>query len=64
MSKFARKIFIGGNWKCNNTLKQTQDLMNNTINKIIYDTTKMDILIAPTYIHFNEVDKLLKDKTI
>ena len=38
--------------------------MKNTINNIVYDTSKMDILIAPTYMHFSEVSKLLKDKTI
>ena len=38
--------------------------MKNTINKILYDPTKMDILIAPTYMHLHEVHKLLEDPTI
>jgi triosephosphate isomerase len=32
-----RKLFVGGNWKSNNTIEQTKDLINNVINKIEYD---------------------------
>lgn len=35
--KSVRKIFIGGNWKCNNTLEQTQKLMSTVINEIKFD---------------------------
>ena len=38
--------------------------MKNTINKILFDNTKLEILIAPTFIHIPQVSKLLKDKTI
>ena len=60
----TRKLFIGGNWKSNNTLSQTKDLVKNTINKILYDPTKLDVLIAPTYIHLPEINKLLKNEHI
>lgn len=33
----TRKLFIGGNWKSNNTLDQTKDLVNNVINKLEFD---------------------------
>lgn len=33
----TRKLFVGGNWKSNNTLEQTKDLVNNVINKMEYD---------------------------
>jgi triosephosphate isomerase (TIM) len=29
-----RKLFVGGNWKCNNTLSQTQELVKNVYNKL------------------------------
>ena len=64
MSKLARKLFIGGNWKCNNTLEQTQQLMNNVINKIKFDNSKMDVLIAPTFVHIPEVTKMLSNSQI
>lgn len=29
-----RKVFIGGNWKSNNTLPQTQSMIGNIIDKL------------------------------
>lgn len=36
-----RKIFIGGNWKCNNSLKASVELVENVYNKISFDTSKV-----------------------
>ena len=33
----TRKLFVGGNWKSNNTLDQTKELVNNVINKLEFD---------------------------
>ena len=39
---FSRnKLFIGGNWKSNNTLQQSITLTNNTINSLQYDPDKV-----------------------
>jgi triosephosphate isomerase len=35
-----RRFFIGGNWKCNNTLAQTEKLIKNVLNKLVFDTAK------------------------
>lgn len=37
----GRKIFIGGNWKSNNTLKQSTELVQKIYNTIALDTTKV-----------------------
>ncbi len=29
-----RKVFIGGNWKCNNTLHETQAMVSNIVDKL------------------------------
>ena len=29
-----RKAFIGGNWKCNNSLAQTQNLITSVVDKL------------------------------
>jgi len=50
-------MFIGGNWKCNNTLKQTRDLIANTINILTYKSNKIEVLIAPTTLHIPETVK-------
>lgn len=35
-----RRFFIGGNWKCNNTVAQTEDLVKNVYNKLAFDPKK------------------------
>lgn len=64
MNKLARKIFIGGNWKCNNTLADTRNLMNDVINKINFDPKAMEVLICPSTIHISEVANTLANKNI
>lgn len=43
----ARRLFVGGNWKCNNSMTQTRDLINNVLNKLTFDTTKVDVIVSP-----------------
>ena len=64
MNKLSRKIFIGGNWKCNNTLAETRNLMSNVINKINYDADRMEVLICPSTIHLAEVANTLENKAV
>lgn len=59
-SCFARnKILIGGNWKSNNTLNESLSLVNNTINTLAYDASKVDVVIAPINLHTLPVQKAL-----
>lgn len=41
MAQAARKLFIGGNWKCNNTLQQTKDLVDKVVNNLKFDDAKV-----------------------
>jgi len=41
MASALRKLFIGGNWKCNNTLAQTKTLVEGTLNKLRFDQNKV-----------------------
>jgi triosephosphate isomerase len=36
-----RKLFIGGNWKCNNSLAQTQGLVASLLDKLEFDPEKV-----------------------
>lgn len=36
-----RKFLVGGNWKCNNTLKVTEALIKNVVNKLVFDPKKV-----------------------
>jgi triosephosphate isomerase len=53
-----RKLFIGGNWKSNNTLAQTQALVTSLLDKLEFDPEKvgtfsnyLDVVVAPVYVH-------------
>lgn len=62
---FARnKLFIGGNWKSNNTLQESVALVNNTINNLKYDPSKVDVVIAPIALHIPAVQAALKHKDV
>ena len=64
MKNLSRKIFIGGNWKCNNTLADTRSLVSNVINKLSYDSNKIQVLVCPTTLQIPEVTATLTNKDV
>ena len=36
-----RQYFVGGNWKCNGTQAFLKDIIENTLNKVEYDPTRV-----------------------
>ena len=47
----VRRLFVGGNWKSNNTFSQTQDLVKNVYNKLTFSAQKVDVIAAPVFLH-------------
>lgn len=47
----SRKIIIGGNWKCNNTIEASEKLVNEILNKMEIDQSKIEVVVAPVFIH-------------
>lgn len=37
----TRKLFFGGNWKCNNNLVQTKNLVEGVVDKLEFDPSKV-----------------------
>ena len=46
-----RRLFVGAHWKSNGTVGFIKDFAENTLNKIIFDPTKVDLVVAPTTLH-------------
>jgi len=46
-----RRLFVGGNWKSNNTLEQTKDVVSNVYNKLSFNPAKVDVIAAPVFLH-------------
>lgn len=59
----ARKFFVGGNWKCNGTVSQTNDLIS-MINQSTL-TTDTEVVVCPSQLHVQKVkDGLRGDVSI
>jgi len=50
MAESARKLFIGGNWKCNNTLAESKHLVENIINKLSFDEHRVEVIVSPVFL--------------
>ena len=59
----SKKIFIGGNWKCDgysNFIEQHVNLLNG----LTFDESKCEVCVYPTMIHLQHVKNIIKDKII
>ena len=69
---FARnKLFIGGNWKSNNTIQDSVAIVNNTINTLKYNPSKvgnftliLDVVISPVTLHIPAIQKALNHPNV
>lgn len=57
-----RKLFLGANWKCNNTLAETKDIVNKLYNNIEFDSQKLDVVVAPMFLHIPWVQSNLNNR--
>jgi len=57
--KSLRKVFIGGNWKCNGSVKFVESHMSGVINALEFDSNKCEVIIAPTNLHLPLARSLL-----
>jgi triosephosphate isomerase len=62
-NKQGRKIFIGGNWKCNGDLKFIKDHCD-LLNQVTWDESKCEVCICPSFIHLERVKTLLQERYI
>ena len=66
-----RKVFMGGNWKCNNTLGQTKQLIEGVIDRLEFDPQRvgnrffiLEVVVAPIYLHLVTVQFTKKQKDV
>ena len=58
-----RKKVIAGNWKMNNDLNESQDLVSKIINGL-GNHTKCDVIVCPPFTSLNEVSSLIKNTPV
>jgi len=62
--KEAKKLIIGGNWKCNGSLSSVTNLINDVLNKATFDPFKVDVVVSPVDLHIGSVKSMIKNKHI
>lgn len=63
MKKFARKAFLGGNWKSNNTLAESLAIIK-WLNTLEFNASNVEVVVAPPTIHIPAVVDALKNKNV
>lgn len=56
-----RKLFVGGNWKCNGTTQFARDFPEKVLNKVKYDSSKVEVVVAPAALHMTLAQQSLKN---
>jgi triosephosphate isomerase len=56
----SRKSFVGGNWKCNGTVKSVSDLCKSLAASLPEFTKTVDVVVSPPAIHIQHTIELLK----
>ena len=59
-----RKFLVGGNWKQNGTLKFATEFPEKVLNKLKFDTNKVEVVVAPTAIHLLTVKQALAQSNV
>ncbi|CAI2378362.1 unnamed protein product [Moneuplotes crassus] len=61
MNTFARKLLVGGNWKSHGSVNFVKEFARDTLNKISYNTSKLDLVVAPVSIHLRDAQEHIKN---
>jgi triosephosphate isomerase len=58
----GRRCFVGGNWKSNGTRASVTELVEGVLKQTNFDTAKVEVVVAPTFIHLDLVRNSLDDR--
>jgi triosephosphate isomerase len=59
-----RHYFVGGNWKCNGTQAFLKEMIENTLNKVEYDPSRVQVAIAPVTVHIPSALQIISNHII
>lgn len=60
----ARKPFVGGNWKCNGTIKSNADLAHALVASLSEITKDVDVVVAPAALHVQSAVEHFKNSGV
>ena len=59
-----RRTFVGGNWKCNGTLDFMSKFPSTVLKNLSFDTSRFEVVVAPSTIHIGRVQAELGDSKV
>ena len=59
-----RRLIVGGNWKCNGSVKFCKEFPETVLNKLNFDGKKVQVIVAPAQAHLAIVNGSLKHKDV
>ena len=59
-----RKLFVGGNWKCNGTLGFASKFPTDVLAPLAFDVNKVDVVVAPNFMHIAAAQQALKSSVV
>lgn len=63
MQVSQKKVFIGGNWKCNGDIKFIKELCQH-LNTFEFETSRVEVAVCPTSLHIQTVLENLSNNFI
>jgi|TARA_B110000238_G_C15890068_1_gene337284 triosephosphate isomerase len=58
-AKASKKLMVGGNWKCNGNVDFAKKFPADVLNKLKFDPSKVDVVVAPAALHTATVQSVL-----
>ena len=58
-----RKVFIGGNWKCNGSIAFMNNYIRKVINNLTFSPEQCQVIISPTLLHLPRVKRILSSES-
>jgi triosephosphate isomerase len=55
----GRKFMVGGNWKCNGNADFAKKFPTEVLNKLKFDTSKVEVVVAPAALHISPVQSVI-----
>ena len=47
----ARRLLVGGNWKCNGTTEFARTFPTNVLKSMSFNSNKVEVVVAPNFLH-------------
>ena len=54
-----KRYLVGGNWKSNGNVGFVREMINEVLNKIKFDSKKLEVVVAPMVIHVPSAKAML-----